>query len=127
MADYLTTDTELTSIANAIRTRGGTSAPLVYPQGFISAIQAIPMGGMVVTETTDTHGGTIVNISGDTLSIRYLFTGSDNPASLQGSDGDLYFKGSTSISAVYKKVNGTWTSQSNLSTLFDSNTYYTKG
>ena len=41
MADYLTTDTELTSIANAIRTKGGTSASLVYPTGFVSAINAI--------------------------------------------------------------------------------------
>ena len=41
MADYLTTDSELTSIANAIRTKGRTSAALVYPDEFISAIQAI--------------------------------------------------------------------------------------
>jgi hypothetical protein len=38
MADYLTTDTELTSIASAIRSKGGTSAALVYPSEFISAI-----------------------------------------------------------------------------------------
>lgn len=45
MADYLTTDTELASVANAIRTKGGTSAQLVYPTGFVSAIEAIPTGG----------------------------------------------------------------------------------
>lgn len=45
MADYLTTDTELASVANAIRTKGGTSSPLVYPTGFVSAINAIPTGG----------------------------------------------------------------------------------
>lgn len=45
MADYLTTDTELTSIADAIRTKGGTSAQLVYPTGFVSAIEAISTGG----------------------------------------------------------------------------------
>lgn len=45
MADYLTTDVELTSVANAIRTKGGTSAALTYPTGFVSAIQAIPTGG----------------------------------------------------------------------------------
>lgn len=45
MADYLTTDTELASIADAIRTKGGTVAPLVYPQGFIDAIMALPGGG----------------------------------------------------------------------------------
>ena len=45
MPDYLTTGAELTSIADAIRTKGGTSASLEYPNGFISAIQAIPTGG----------------------------------------------------------------------------------
>ena len=45
MAKYLTTDTDLTSVANAIRTKGGTSAPLAYPAGFVSAIDAIPTGG----------------------------------------------------------------------------------
>lgn len=45
MADYLVTDTELTSIANAIRTRGGTSASLTFPAGFVSAIGDIPSGG----------------------------------------------------------------------------------
>lgn len=45
MADYKVTDTELTSIANAIRTKGGTSNQLVFPTGFVSAVQAIPTGG----------------------------------------------------------------------------------
>ena len=54
MADYLTTDTELTSVANAIRTKGGTSASLVYPAGFVSAIQNIPSGGTDVSDTTAT-------------------------------------------------------------------------
>lgn len=53
MAEYLTTDTELTSIADAIRTKGGTSAPLVYPTGFVSAIEAIPSGGGMVTITVE--------------------------------------------------------------------------
>ena len=45
MADYLTTDTELTSIANAIRLKGGTSEALTYPQDFITAINNIETGG----------------------------------------------------------------------------------
>lgn len=44
MANYLTTDTELTSVANAIRTKGGTAANLIYPTGFVSAIENIPSG-----------------------------------------------------------------------------------
>ena len=42
---YTTTASELTSIADAIRAKGGTSSSLVYPSGFISAISAIPAGG----------------------------------------------------------------------------------
>lgn len=45
--EYLTRKSELTSIANAIRAKGGTSAPLAYPDGFVTAIQSI-----------DTTGGT---------------------------------------------------------------------
>ena len=45
MTDYITTDTELTSIANAIRIKGSTSASLTFPNGFVSAIQNIPGGG----------------------------------------------------------------------------------
>lgn len=45
MAEYLTTDTDLASVANAIRTKGGTSDPLTFPAGFVSAIDAIPTGG----------------------------------------------------------------------------------
>ena len=38
-------DSDLTSVANAIRTKGGTSASLVFPLGFISAIGDISGGG----------------------------------------------------------------------------------
>lgn len=44
MADYLTNTTELTSIANAIRTKGNISESLVYPQGFITGINNITTG-----------------------------------------------------------------------------------
>lgn len=42
--DYLTNDTDIKKVADAIRAKGGTSAPLAYPSGFVSAIQAIPSG-----------------------------------------------------------------------------------
>ena len=45
MANYLTTDTELTSVANAIRTKGGTNAQLTFPTGFVTAINNISTGG----------------------------------------------------------------------------------
>ena len=44
MAEYLTNTTDLTKVASAIREKGGTSDPLVYPDGFVTAIQAIETG-----------------------------------------------------------------------------------
>ena len=41
LVDSTQLNTDLTSIANAIRTKGGTSAQLAFPQGFVSAIEAI--------------------------------------------------------------------------------------
>lgn len=45
MAKCFVDDTSLTSIAEAIRTKGGTTNKLVFPAGFISAIEAIEAGG----------------------------------------------------------------------------------
>ena len=45
MAEYLTNTTDLTKVASAIREKDGTSDPLVYPDGFVTAIQAIQTGG----------------------------------------------------------------------------------
>lgn len=44
MANYTVTDLELTSIANAIRTKGGTSTSLAFPSEFVSAINDISTG-----------------------------------------------------------------------------------
>lgn len=35
-------DTDLTSVANAIRAKGGTSNSLTFPSGFVSAVNALP-------------------------------------------------------------------------------------
>ena len=39
--NYIASDTDLNAVANAIQTKGGTSAQLVFPSGFVSAIEAI--------------------------------------------------------------------------------------
>ncbi|MBO4543243.1 MAG: hypothetical protein J5725_08705 [Bacteroidales bacterium] len=44
MANYLTTDTDLTSVANAIRAKSGGSGQLAFPAGFVSEIGNIPTG-----------------------------------------------------------------------------------
>lgn len=51
MANYLVTDTELTNIANAIRSKTGGSSPLLYPTGFISAINGISTGTSAVLQS----------------------------------------------------------------------------
>lgn len=69
MADYLTTTAELTSVADAIRQRGGTSALLSYPEEYIAAILAIPNGGdTVVVEYEDENGHTVLEVTGVDLS-----------------------------------------------------------
>lgn len=45
MADYKVSDTNLTAVANAIRTKGGTAASLSFPDGFVTAIGNIQTGG----------------------------------------------------------------------------------
>lgn len=42
--EYLVNSADLTSVANAIRTKGETSAQLVFPSGFVSAIENIKSG-----------------------------------------------------------------------------------
>ena len=44
MTEYLTNDTDLKKVADAIRTKGGTADPLVYPDGFAEAIGNIQTG-----------------------------------------------------------------------------------
>lgn len=45
LVDSAQLDTNLAAVADAIRTKGGTDAQLVFPSGFISAVQAIQTGG----------------------------------------------------------------------------------
>jgi hypothetical protein len=43
--EYLTNSTDLTKVADAIRAKGGTTEQLIYPDGFVTAIEDIPTGG----------------------------------------------------------------------------------
>lgn len=45
MAEYLVQGASLTTVADAIRERGGTTAPLSFPAGMASAIRGIQSGG----------------------------------------------------------------------------------
>lgn len=45
MAEYLVQDTSLTAVADAIREKGGTTAPLSFPAGMAKAVRNIQSGG----------------------------------------------------------------------------------
>ena len=64
MAEYLTNTTDLTKVASAIREKGGTSDPLVYPDGFVAAIQAIQTGTELQIIVSVTSGATVTATKG---------------------------------------------------------------
>lgn len=64
MAEYLTNTTDLTKVASAIREKGGTSDPLVYPDGFVTAIQAIQTGTELKIVVSVTSGATVTATKG---------------------------------------------------------------
>lgn len=45
MAEYLVQDTSLITVADAIREKGGTTAPLSFPAGMAAAVRNIQSGG----------------------------------------------------------------------------------
>ena len=64
MAEYLTNTTDLTKVASAIREKGGTSDSLVYPDGFVTAIQAIQTGTELQIIVSVTSGATVTATKG---------------------------------------------------------------
>jgi len=58
MANYKVSDTDLNFVANAIRTKGGTSEGLSFPDGFVTAIGNIQTGGgsTLITKTITENG-----------------------------------------------------------------------
>ena len=64
MAEYLTNTADLTAVADAIRAKGGTVAQLVYPSGFVSAIQAIQTGVTPQLIVTTSAGAAVTATKG---------------------------------------------------------------
>ena len=64
MAEYLTNTTDLTSVANAIRAKGGTTELLTYPDEFVTAIQAIQTGTELKIIVTVASGATVTATKG---------------------------------------------------------------
>ena len=64
MAEYLTNTNDLTLVANAIRTKGGTTELLTYPDEFVIAIQAIQTGPELQIIVTVKSGATVTATKG---------------------------------------------------------------
>ena len=101
-------DGALKGVAEAIRTKGGTSSGLVFPGGFVTAIENIPTGGGGDAAATGIIAGTISStyVNSSVTSLRpYAFTQCISlPAiSLPGvtSAGSQAFLGCSQLSAVY--------------------------
>lgn len=58
LVDSAQLDADLEDIADAIRAKGGTSASLAFPAGFVSAVQAIPTGITPAGTKSITENGT---------------------------------------------------------------------
>ena len=64
MAEYLTNNTDLKKVADAIRAKGGTSAALAYPDEYVSAINAITTGIELKIVVSVTTGATVTATKG---------------------------------------------------------------
>jgi len=67
LVDSTQLNADLTSVANAIRTKGGTSAQMAFPNGFVSAVQAIPTGSgkTLLADYTASENVSEIVLSGD--------------------------------------------------------------
>ena len=64
MAEFLVQGASLTTVADAIREKGGTTAPLSFPAGMAEAVRGIPSGG------TDISLGLTAATVGQTIKVK---------------------------------------------------------
>ena len=64
MAEYLVQGESITAVADAIREKGGTTAPLSFPAGMAAAVRGIPSGG------TDISLGLTAATVGQTIKVK---------------------------------------------------------
>lgn len=63
MADFLVKDTSLTTVADAIREKGGTTDPLSFPEGMAKAVRNIQSGADLSLDITGATPGQIAKIT----------------------------------------------------------------
>lgn len=101
--EYRVEGTDLTAVANAIRTKGGTSAGLTFPDGFVSAVQNIPSGGSSVPVVVGTFTGGSAE-AGSAKAITVPYTGNGYP-----------------IAGVFFPTSGAWETDSGIPELLSLN------
>lgn len=98
-ADQL--DQDMTSVAETIRTKGGTSGELAWPEGYQAAVLAIETGATLPAlsdpgTAEDLRAGKQMidqegNVVTGTLVTQTYYYGADEPSADLGVNGDLYF------------------------------------
>lgn len=100
LVDSAQLDADLTSVADAIREKSGTSAALTFPAGFVSAVGAIETGGgNPLTELAEIHVSSNVRsvaVTPDSSWFDYDFLIIRYDISLTGSDWIYASKTNTS-------------------------------
>ena len=127
MAEYLTNTTDLTKVASAIREKGGTSDSLVYPDGFISAIQAIQTGTELQIIVSVTSGATVTATKGSKV---VSGTSVNGTCTLTVPEAGAWtvsatLGGETSISNIVNVVSSYDTSLAFISTILNDNSWET--
>ena len=82
--EYLVSDTQIASIADAIRSKGGTTDALVFPTGFVSAIEAIQTGTSIIKTRYDTI-------------VDYTFDGTSTLSTAEGLSDYILFNGCKAV------------------------------
>lgn len=78
--EYLVNGADMTTVADAIREKGGTTAPLSFPAGMAEAVRGIPSGG------TDISLGLTAATVGQTIKVKAVDT-DGKPTKWEAVDG----------------------------------------
>ena len=104
VVDSAVLDADLETVANAIRSKGGTTASLAFPAGFANAIAAIETGEV----TTEVHDITIASdLTGKSSYRPMLFSGSEFVKKHYNKDGFfILMRPAGTITAGAYKIQG---------------------
>lgn len=91
MADYIVTSGELTTVANAIREKNGTSSNLSWPNGFVSGISSGSGGGDYIKWKVSYENDSLTVTNDEALPLfNQLFKPANNQFIRVTFDGETY-------------------------------------